>query len=424
MENIIKTYPSGLRLVVQPMPGFKSVATSIMVGAGSRDEEMNEHGLSHFVEHMLFKGTTTRTCAEIAETLSGLGVDYNAYTMVNVTCYYIRGLISNVETCCDILSDMYFNLKFKDEDFAREAEVIIQELASREDVPGIVAGELCARTFFAGTPYGHSVGGTVEDVKNFKPKDIYNYRAKHYIAPKTVISFAGNITVAKAEELVAKYFLSKFTSNAKPRKYALDANKKIVPPQNFVLKEKDIEQQNVMILFPVMNNFNEDKYKMTFVAEILSNGDMSSRLFVSVRDKLGLVYQIAGGCSLTHLGGYYYIFFSCTPENTEKALATIAEEIAKIKSGGVTEEEVAKIKNIKHSDTLFNSESTRIISDQNANLLSEFNEIQTDREYLEKINAVTAGDIKKAANKYLNFENAIVGIVGKDIKVKPFSILK
>jgi len=424
MENIIKTYPCGLRLVVQPMPGFKSVVTSVMVGVGSRDEEPGEHGLSHFVEHMLFKGTTTRTGVEIASTLSGLGVDCNAYTMTNVTCFHTRGLAGNVETCCDVLSDMYFNPKFTDEEFAREAEVIIQEIAMREDMPSVVLGELCANTFFAGTQYEHTLSGTIEGVKLFKPQDIYNYRTKHYVAPKTIISFSGDIAVSTAEELVAKYFLPKFTSKAQPRKQILDANNKIIPPQKFVRREKDIEQQNVAILFPIMNNFNDDRYKMTFVAEILSNGDMSSRLFISVRDKLGLVYQISGGCSLTHLGGYYYIFFSCTPENTEKVLLTVGKEIEKIKAEGVTEEEVTKVKNIKRSDTLFQSESARFISDQNAHLLSEFNKIQSDEEYLAKINAVTAPDVKAAANKYLNFENAIIGIVGKEIKVKPFGILK
>jgi predicted Zn-dependent peptidase len=423
MKEIVKTYPSGLRMIVRPMLGFKSVATSIMVGAGSRDEEADEHGLSHFVEHMLFKGTTTRSCAEIAGTLSGLGVDYNAYTSTNVTCYHTRGLASNLDTCCDILSDMYFNLKFADDDFTREKEVVVQEIAMREDHPRLALGELCAKSFFFGTEYGHSIAGTIESVRSFNPNHIYNYRKKHYIAPKTVISFAGDLTQKQAEEMVEKYFLPKFSEKQQPSTRELNAERKIVPPQNFVTKEKDTEQQNVAVLFPVMNNFNDDRYAMTFIAHILS-GDMSSRLFASVRDKLGLVYSISGGCSLTHLGGYYFIYFSCTPGNTQKVLSTIAEEITKIKKGGVTQEEVTKVKNIKKADTLFESESVESVNQRNATLLSEFNEIQPVEEYLEKINQITASDIKTAAQKYLEYKNAIVAIVGKDIKVKPFNILK
>jgi predicted Zn-dependent peptidase len=423
MENFIKTYDCGLRLIVRPMAGFKSVVTSVMVGAGSRDEEKNEHGLSHFVEHMLFKGTTTRTCAEIAATLSGLGVDYNAYTSTNVTCYHTRGLSGNLEVCCDILSDMYFNLKFADEDFKREAEVVVQEIAMRDDHSRLALGELCAKTFFAGTEYGHSIAGTVESVRAFKPQDIYNYRAKHYVAPKTIISIAGDVTVERAQEMVEKFFLPKFKQKAMPSKRNLNAERKITPPQNFVTKHKDTEQQYVAVLFPVMNNWHDDRYAMTFIAHILS-GDMSSRLFESVRDKLGLVYSISGGCSLTHLGGYYYIVFSCTPDNTEKVLQTVRSEIERIRQGGVTEDEVTKVKNIKRADTLFDSESVEVVNQRNAGMLSEFNEIQSVEEYLEKINAITANDVKSAAVKYLEFKNAIVGIVGKDIKVKPFDILK
>jgi len=420
MKEIIKTYPSGLRMIVRPMQGFKSVATSVMVGAGSRDEEANEHGLSHFVEHMLFKGTTTRTCSEIAGTLSGLGVEYNAYTSTNVTCYHTRGLASNLDTCCDILSDMYFNLKFADDDFVREKEVVVQEIAMREDLPRLALGELCAETFFAGTQYGHNIAGTVESVRGFVQQDIYNYRAKHYVASKTIISFAGDVTEALADEMIQKYFV--FTKKNEPVLRDLDTERKVIPPQNFVTKEKDTEQQNVAILFPVMNNFNDDRYAVTYIAHILT-GDMSSRLFASVRDKLGLVYSISGGCSLTHLGGYYFIYFSCTPKNTEKVLTTIAKEVARIKKDGVTEEEVTKVKNIKRADTLFESESAESVNQRNATLLSEFNEIQSVEDYLKKINAVTAKEVQKASQKYLNFKNAIVAIVGNEIEVKPFEIL-
>lgn len=423
MKEIVKTYPSGLRMIVQPMPGFKSVATSIMVGAGSRDEEEDEHGLSHFVEHMLFKGTTTRTCAEIAGTLSGLGVDYNAYTSTNVTCYHTRGLAGNLDKCCDILSDMYFNLKFTDEDFTREKEVVVQEISMREDHPRLALGELCALTFFKGTQYGHSIAGTIDSVRSFNPQHIYTYRAKHYIAPKTIIAFAGDVTEKTADEMLNKYFLPKFNEHKQPLTRALDAAKKIMPSQCFVTKEKDTEQHNVAILFPVMNNTHEDRYVMTFITHILS-GDMSSRLFSSVRDKLGLVYAISGGSSLTCLGGYYFIYFSCTPDNTKKVITTIAKEIARIRDGGVTEEEITKVKNIKSTDKLFESESVEGTNQRNATLLSEFNEIQSVEEYLEKINKITAKDVKAAARNYLNYRNAIVAIVGKDIKVKPFEILK
>ena len=179
MENVIKTYPSGLRLIVRHMPIFKSVSTNVYVCVGSRDEAAGEHGLSHFVEHMLFKGTTTRSAEDISSTFDGLGVDINAYTSNDGTCYYTRGLNSNVEICVEILSDMYFNNKFSDEDFRKEAEVIVQEIKMRDDEPRTAMFDLARETFFEGTDLAHDIGGTVEQIRSYKPSDIKNYIAKH-----------------------------------------------------------------------------------------------------------------------------------------------------------------------------------------------------------------------------------------------------
>jgi len=422
MENIIKTYPCGLRMIVRTMPNFKSVATSVYVGAGSRDELKNEHGLSHFVEHMLFKGTETRTCEQIAQTLSNLGVEFNAYTSPISTCYHTRGLLTNVDECNDILSDMYFNLKFADDDFRREAEVIVQEIAMHDDNPRSALFELCATTFFEGTQYGHSVAGTVRDVRSFKPADIHAYIKKHYIAPNTVIAFAGDITLAQAEQLVKKYWLSRFKGKAKPNLRTLGTDS-LVPKQQLSKRHKKIAQQNVAILFPACNLNHDDRYGLAFINEVLS-ADMSSRLFISVRDKMGLVYNISGGNYLTHIGGYYYIWFSCTPKNTAKVLACIAEEINRLKRDGITPEELQKVKNVKRSERLFEAENVEQTNQRNATLLAELNAIETAEQHLAKIDKTTAQDVKAIAEKYLNFGNATVAAVGTGLKVRPFDILR
>ena len=192
-------------MIVRHMPNFKSVATSVHVSVGSRDEEKNEWGLSHFVEHMLFKGTKTRSAEQIAQTLSSLGVQYNAYTSNTATCYHTKGLITNLDDCCDILSDMYFNLQFTNEDFKREAEVIVQEITMHDDNPRHVLYDLCSETFFDGTAYAHPIAGTIKSVRSFKPKSVHDYIAKHYTAPNTIISFAGDISAQQAEMMVKKY---------------------------------------------------------------------------------------------------------------------------------------------------------------------------------------------------------------------------
>jgi len=414
MENIIKTYPCGLRMIVRPMPSFKSVATSVHVSVGSRDEKANEFGLSHFVEHMLFKGTEKRTAEQIAQTLSNLGVEYNAYTSDVATCYHTKGLITNLDDCCDVLSDMYFNLKFSTEDFKREAEVIIQEIIMHDDNPRHALSDLCSETFFAKTAYGHPIAGTIKSVRGFKPADIHNYIKKHYIAPNTIVSFAGDITLQQAEIMVKKYFLSRFKDKAKPKAVSTGGN--IVPASIVAKRKKKIAQHNVAILFPAVNNMHPDKYVLTHINEILSSG-MSSRLFASVRDKLGLVYSISGGVRTTDIGGYYYIWFSCTPKNTDLVLKTISAEIDRIKRDGVLDEEIQKVKNIKRSDRLFEVEDVERTNQRNVTQLANMGEIETAEQYLAKLERVTREQIHVATNKYLDSDKATICIVGPNIKL-------
>ncbi|MDR0462025.1 MAG: insulinase family protein [Christensenellaceae bacterium] len=414
MEDIIKTYPSGIRMLVRPMPSFKSVATSVHLSVGSRNEEASEHGLSHVVEHMLFRGTKTRTAEEIAAHLSNLGVEYNAYTSDVATCYHTKGLITNLDDCCDIMSDMYFNLQFKDEDFKKEIEVIVQEIVMHEDMPRSVLSDLVSDTFFVGTDYGHPIAGTIKSVRSFKPADVHNYMKKHYTAPNTIVSFAGDITVQQAEVMMKKYFLNNFKDKAKPNINAISSDA-ISPAQAFGKKRKKITQHNVAVLFPVVNIKHPDKYVLTYINEILSTG-MSSRLFTSVRDKLGLVYTISGGVRLVDIGGYYYIWFSCTPKNTDKVLATIAAEVAKIKADGVTAEEMQKVRNLKRADRMFELEDVERTNQRNVTQLSTLGEIEPAEEYLKKLEHVTASDVHKATNRYLNLATSTVCIVGPACK--------
>jgi len=414
MENIIKTFPCGLRMIVRPMPNFKSVATSVHVGVGSRNEEKHEWGLSHFTEHMLFKGTTTRTAEQIAQTLSSLGVQYNAYTSNTATCYHTKGLLTNLDDCCDVLSDMYFNLKFTDEDFKRETGVILQEISMYEDQPRHVLHALCSETFFAGTTYAHPILGTAKSVKSFKPSHVHGFIKKHYTASNTIISFAGDITATQAEAMVKKYWLSKFKDKAKPN-LPVKTDKTLNPPSGIAKRKKKIAQHNAAVLFPVPNFFHGDKYALTFIDGIFSD-DMSSRLFTSVREKLGLVYAISGGFDVTDIGGFYYIWFSCTPDKTQTVLKTINSEIANLKANGVTEDEVQKVKNVLRARRLFKAENVERTNQRNVTQLSTHGEIETDAQYLSKIDKIKAGDVMAMANKYLDMDKAIICVVGKPFK--------
>ncbi|MDR0975689.1 MAG: insulinase family protein [Christensenellaceae bacterium] len=405
-----KVYPSGLRLLTQEMPNFSSVSIAVLVKVGSKNEIPSEEGLSHFVEHMLFKGTTTRTSEDIAKTLSNEGVDYNAWTSSDSTCYHTRGLIDNAPVCMDILSDMYFNLKFPDDDFEREAEVICQEIAMHNDNPRSALYELAGSTYFKGTQYEHPIAGTAKQIKGYKPSSIYNYIKKHYKPQNTIIAISGNITEKQADELVLKYFESKFKAKNLPN-LAKPAKQLIKPAPSKVFRKRKIAQQNVMIMFPAISSNDDRRYGVSLLREVFA-GDMSSRLFLNIREKLGLVYTISGGIDLTPIGGNFYIYFSCTPKNTKRVIDAVKLEVQKLVAGGVLAEELEKVKKIKRTNRLFASESVEGVNLRNAESIAEYNKITTDEEYLKIIDAITVDDLNGLAREIFKLENAIYACVG------------
>jgi predicted Zn-dependent peptidase len=180
-------------------------------------------------------------------------------------------------------------------------------------------------------------------------------------------------------------------------------------------RKKKIAQHNVAVMFPTVNIFNDDKYALQFIDGIMTYG-MSSRLFTSVRERLGLVYSIKGGLELCDIGGFYYISFSCTPNNTQKVLATIKSEVERLLSDGVTEEEVQKVKNIKRAHRLFEAEDVEETNQRNVEQLSELGKIETTEQYLAKIDKIKPADVLAAARKYLDIQNASICVVGGKIK--------
>lgn len=411
MEPIIKQYDNGLRLVVEPMPNYQSVTLSVQVMVGSGDELPNEQGLSHFCEHMLFKGTKRRTGQQIIDEFSMLSVDYNAWTSEAATCYHTKGIADNLEQCMDILSDMYFNLQFNPEDFEKEGDVIVQEIAMHSDNPFSLLCDELNTAYFRGTKYEHPVAGFAKAIKQYQPADIYHYIKKHYIAPNTIISLAGNITVERAEKLVQKYFLANFPkTKAQPKVRAQVPA--ICPTAVQVKKKKDTAQQHVALVFPACNQFNQDRYALSLFISIFG-GDMSSRLFINVREKLGLVYSIHAGMELSDIGGYVEVVFSCTPKNTKQVIDTVLREIQTLHEQGITEQELAKARNLRHVKKLFESESTLAINARNTEELREYGRIRNTAEYFQIIDALTVADINAVIKKYLVPEKMSTVVVGK-----------
>lgn len=411
METIIKTYPNGLRLVVTPMANFKSVAFSMLVMAGSGDETKAEEGLSHFCEHMLFKGTTKRTGQQIIEEFAHLGVQYNAWTSESATCYHTKAVADNLESCLDLFSDMYFNLKFETEDFDKEGDVIVQEIAMHEDQPMSVMYDKMNSLFYKGTKYEHPVAGYAKVIKTYQPADIYQYVKKHYIAPNTILAFAGDITLARAEALVAKYYLPFMsTTPAKPKQRQ---NIPAIQPASTMLPvKKDTEQQHVILTIPVCNQYSDDRYALNLF-KLLFGGDMSSRLFISVREKLGLVYSIVTDMELSDIGGTFSVVFSCTPKNTQKVIEVVKQELDTVLREGVSDVELTKYRNQWHLQRLFDSEVTGRVNARCVNQVATRNQVISYEDELKIVDALTVADVNAVIRKHLNKDKIITVIVGK-----------
>lgn len=415
METKLYTLYNGLRLVITPMTGFKSVAFSIMIMAGSGDEAKDEQGLSHFCEHMLFKGTTNRTGQQIIDEFSRLGVSYNAWTSECATCYYTKSIAENLESCVDLYSDMYFNTKFEEDDFDKEGDVIVQEIAMHEDNPTSVMYDRLNQVFYRGTKYEHPVAGYADAIKKYKPEDIYKYIRKHYRPQNTIISFAGDITIERAQELVEKYFISRNQGQGVSVKVAPKQRENVPainPAPTRLQVKKDTEQQHVALAIPACNQYHDDRYALSLFS-LLFGGDMSSRLFINVREKLGLVYSIHAEVEFCDIGGNLKVIFSCTPQNTQKVIDVVCQEIQTLLQKGITAEELDKYRNQWHMQHLFGSEITNKVNGRASETVAIHNRVISIEEELKIIDSLTVDDINQVIKKYLSTDKIITVIVGK-----------
>ena len=282
MEKI-KTYDNGLRLVVKTMPGLYTVSLGILVNTGSINETAENNGISHYIEHMLFKGTEKRSAFEISDSTERLGSQINAYTAKENTCYYVKSTKENFRASAEILSDLFFNSVFDDEESAREKGVIQEEIHMCDDAPEDLCFDLLAESYFGKSGLGRTVLGTSENVDRFTKEDILSYMDKYYVPENVVVSIAGNITFSEAEKICDEFFASQFKRTAPP---APHFEQKSVYTGSLV-KVKDIEQAHIGLCMPSYRLGS----KMSVAVRILNTvfgGGMSSRLFQNIREQYGL----------------------------------------------------------------------------------------------------------------------------------------
>jgi len=397
---------NGLRLVFEKITYVKSVSIGVWVGTGSRNETVDNNGVSHFIEHMLFKGTEKRTAKQIAESIDSLGGQLNAFTGKECTCFYARCLDSHIDIAVEVLSDMLFNSQFSTKDIKLEKKVIIEEIGMYEDSPEELVHDILSSNTWENNPLGFPILGSTKSVANLSKQDMLDYMSKNYTASNTIISVAGNFDTEHIVSLIEKYFGILQDNNKKS-----DIKKSVFTPK-ICLKEKEIEQVHVCIGLNAIEHGHEKLYTEIAINNVLGGG-MSSRLFQKIRENKGLVYSIYSYPTSYKDSGIFTIYAAMNPANVKEVLKLIKNEINQLCSKGLTEEEIFKSKEQLKGNYIIGLESTsaRMNSVGKSELM--LGKIYSPEEVIEKIDRINLIEVEDTINMVFRNKMASVAVVGK-----------
>ena len=399
------TLTNGIRVVVKGMEGLLSVTMGIIVGTGAAYETDQEDGISHFIEHMQFKGTTSRSAFEISDAFDALGAQVNAFTGKDMTCYYAKATSDHAGEAFALLADLFLNSTFPEEEMAREKGVVIEEINMDEDTPDDLCLDLLARAAYGKENYGRNILGPAENVKGFTREDIFAYKNERYCPQNIVISFAGNISVDEAEALAVRYFGEMECKNFSERK------KSVLWQGNNLFRKKPIEQAHFALAFPTVDRAHQDLAAVQVMNAVFGGG-MSSRLFKRVREELGLAYSV--GSYTTHYQemGSLTVYAGVNPQKAEEAAEAVKEVINAFVKDGMTQEEFRRGKEQLRASTIYSQEST---SSQML-LYGKYMLYENDAYDFEKrtaeIAAVTEEDVRRVIDENFDFSRAAVASVG------------
>ena len=408
-----KQFDNGLRLIVKQMPGLMSVSMGIIVHTGASVETDSEDGISHFIEHMMFKGTKKRSAFRISDEMDAIGAQMNAYTSKDLTCYYAKSTTGHAGEAFEILSDLFLNSTFPDEEIVREKGVIIEEINMNDDTPDDLCLDLLSKAFYGERGYGRNILGPRENVTSFTKRDIEKYMSRRYTAGNIVISMAGNIEPKYAEELVSLYF------SHLPKKSTEKITVEVENPAQSLFRKKDIEQIHIGFAFPSVKRY-DPLFDATQILNSVLGGSMSSRLFQKVREELGLAYTVYSYLSSYEETGSLVVYSGVNAGNYLKSVDAVFDCIEEIKRKNISKEEFMRGKEQLTSSLVFAQESTSSQMLLYGKELIYSGNVYDFEERVNKISSVTLDDIIAATDCNFNRDKlavAVVGNVDKPLKI-------
>jgi predicted Zn-dependent peptidase len=412
------TLDNGLRIVTETMPGTRSVAVSLYVGAGSRYETPEEAGISHLLEHLVFKGTTKRpTAQEISELIDGVGGVMNAGTDRELTVYYAKVARQHFDRAADVLTDMLRNPLIAAEEIEKERKVVIEELASIADSPAQLVDVLLDATMWPDQPLGRDVAGTEASVSALTREGTLNYLRRQYVPNNIVVSVAGAI---EHDEVVGFMTdaLGDWARGAPSTWFpAIDGK----GTTRSAVMYKKTEQAHIEIAVTAMSSQDPDRFVLDLISVILGEG-MSSRLFMELREKRALCYDVHSYASHYLDTGAFAVYAGVDPKKTVEAVEALIEEVSRMRDG-VSEEELTKSKELSKGRLLLRMEDTRSVSGWLGGQEMLNNRIRTPDEVVELIEAVTTADVQRVAKDLFDHQRMTMALVGPFRSDKRFARL-
>ena len=401
---------NGGKLVVEDIPYLKSAAVGVYIRVGSRNETSSLAGVSHFIEHMLFKGTPQRTARDIAESMEGMGGQLNAFTSKEYTCLYARTLDEDIYSAMDIVFDMLFNSLMAEKDLDTERNVVIEEINMYEDTPDELIHDVFARKFWNGHPMGNSILGSLESISEMNRDELYQYYKKYYVPANMIISVAGNVDNIKVKDFVE----SKLASQKGIQPFsAIDKPAECAPFINLLPKE--VEQMQICLGVPGVSYRHEDRYIQNVMNSILGGG-MSSRLFQRLREELGLAYSVYSYPASYSDTGLYSIYIGTSPSKVGQFCAAFYEQIEQFINHGVTDEEITRTQKLIKSSISLGLESVMNRMTRLGKSILMYDQIVPPEEVIEKVYAVKPFMVQEMAQRIFKPELFSLAAIGdKDV---------
>jgi predicted Zn-dependent peptidase len=405
--------PGGLRIVTETLPTVRSAAFGIWVGVGSRDETPVLGGATHYLEHLLFKGTERRSALDISSALDAVGGEMNAFTAKEYTCYYARVLDDNLPLAIDVVSDMLTGSLIRQEDIDTERDVVLEEIAMTEDDPGDVVHDLFAQVMYGSSPLGRPVLGTVDTINALTRDQVAGFYRRRYRPEHLVVAAAGNIDHASVVRQVERAFTAAGalkradTVPAEPR----GGSRALRTAGRVELLDRPTEQAHLVLGLPGLARRDERRWALGVLNSALGGG-MSSRLFQEVREKRGLAYSVYSYSSAYADTGLFGIYAGCQPKRVEEVLKICREELQKVAEHGITEEELTRaVGQISGSTVLGMEDTGSLMSRVGKAELCYGTHLSVD-ELLGKISAVTLDDVREVAASVLGSYRPSLAVIG------------